>query len=381
MGETPLLPAIPSNKFKHKIKFLSDMIVGIDLLAVLLASITITLWINQMDHENAWLSFLSESKPAISTLGAFYSFSLVFRTNICYARWWEGRSLWGTMIVNSIRIAQQARLWIHDESLVDRLNCLGIMFSYTCKAQLRGNRIEDDDEDGAELVLKGVLAQEELDMMARQTAWQAYYCIDAMRAVVDEGLKGETERGNFPDWRKNAAHRAMENTIDVLASSHGGCIKVKSTGLPVAYDDILYSIGGIFFIAACAAWAPGTGLYNPILVLTIYIVVKMIIGLGNDMEDPFGHDESDLPLEKYCMTVEYQINAVDERSHMIPYNIAYGPGSKPERNLSFSTLRRLKTSSSYSTFFSVGTRSRSSKSEQDDFEHDQMMLEMDPLVV
>lgn len=60
-------------------------------------------------------------------------------------------------------------------------------------------------------------------------------------------------------------------------------------------------------------------------VTVAYIIVKMIIGVGNDMEDPFGFDESDLPLEKFCETVEKQINAIDERAHMDPYNLAYEP--------------------------------------------------------
>lgn len=51
----------------------------------------------------------------------------------------------------------------------------------------------------------------------------------------------------------------------------------------------------------------------------------MIIGVGNDMEDPFGHDESDLPLEQFCAAIEKQINAIDERAGMLTYNLAYGP--------------------------------------------------------
>lgn len=201
---------------------------------------------------------------------------------------------------------------------------MAITFAYACKAQLRGNSIKNKVEDGANLVRRGVLAQEELDMIGKQTAWQPYYCIDAMRAVMNEGLLLNNNQ-NHPDWRLQSAHQAMENTIAKLSSTIGGCIRVKSTGLPVAYDDILNAMGCIFFLAAILAWAPGVGLYNPIIVLVAYVIVKMIVGLGNDMEDPFGHDESDLPLEKFCVTIEKQINAIDERAHMIPYNLAYGP--------------------------------------------------------
>ena len=58
---------------------------------------------------------------------------------------------------------------------------------------------------------------------------------------------------------------------------------MRSTGLPVAYDDILNMTGVIFFTAACLAWAPGAGLYNPFVVLIVYTIVKMIVGVGSDM--------------------------------------------------------------------------------------------------
>ena len=51
----------------------------------------------------------------------------------------------------------------------------------------------------------------------------------------------------------------------------------------------------------------------------------MFIGIGDDMEDPFGHDESDLPLEKFCETIETQVGAVTNRATILPYNLAYGP--------------------------------------------------------
>eukprot|EP00985_Skeletonema_marinoi_P022062 scaffold13849_cov142-Skeletonema_marinoi.AAC.1 len=66
----------------------------------------------------------------------------------------------------------------------------------------------------------------------------------------------------------------------------------------------------------------------------------MIIGVGSDMEDPFGHDESDLPLEKFCEEVDRQITAVDERAKLITFDIAHGPSThiSAERSSSYSTF-------------------------------------------
>ena len=125
----------------------------------------------------------------------------------------------------------------------------------------------DDEEDGLALTLRGIISEDELDIVTAQASWQAYYFIDAMRAVVHEGFT----KSDCDGWVKYTGREAMEETICTLSSSIGGCIRVKQTGLPVAYDNILYTVGYIFHTAACLAWAPGAGMYNPFLLTTVYI--------------------------------------------------------------------------------------------------------------
>lgn len=266
-------------KWVHKIEYLYEMIVGVDLFMVFTAASVITFFANHIIGNN-WMSFISDSKPAIATLGAFYSFALVFRTHICYARWWEGRILWGTIIVTSIRITQQAHLWIENPVLIQRLSRLAMIFCYCCKSQLRGAGIQDESEGGAQLFQKRIISQEELDIMSAQGGWQPFYCIDAMRASIAAGLKSNE---NQDGWERNAAQAAMEASIVTLSTSIGGCIRVRSTGLPVAYDDILNMTGVIFFTVACLAWSSGMGPYNPFVVAIVYTIVKMIVGVGSDM--------------------------------------------------------------------------------------------------
>ncbi|KAK1745821.1 hypothetical protein QTG54_003745 [Skeletonema marinoi] len=66
------------------------------------------------------------------------------------------------------------------------------------------------------------------------------------------------------------------------------------------------------------------------------------------MEDPFGHDESDLPLEKFCEEIDKQITAVDERAKIITFDLATGPAAHvpSERTSSYSTFPSSTSSSS-----------------------------------
>ena len=70
--------------FRHKAEFVFETIRGWDLPIVFVLSMIVTVAVG---HTNENLPFLSHSTAAVGTLGALYSFALVFRTNICYSRW------------------------------------------------------------------------------------------------------------------------------------------------------------------------------------------------------------------------------------------------------------------------------------------------------
>ena len=73
---------VGQSRWRHKLEYLKDMIIGVDLLIVAAVASIITFGVSRLGSESEWMSFISASKPATSMLGAFYSFALVFRTNI-----------------------------------------------------------------------------------------------------------------------------------------------------------------------------------------------------------------------------------------------------------------------------------------------------------
>jgi len=48
-----------------------------------------------------WLEDVESCKNAVSVLGSLFVFTLVFRFNACYDRWWESRIFWGDIIYQS----------------------------------------------------------------------------------------------------------------------------------------------------------------------------------------------------------------------------------------------------------------------------------------
>ncbi len=267
----------------------------------------------------------SELNTITIFLGGFLSFALVFRTNICYARWWEGRCLWGSLIYAAINVVQQGRTWIHDENRLHRLACAAIAFGYACKAHLRSSSLEVDDGDF--LVEKGILCQEELDAIEVQQGWQPYYFLDVMRAVINQECDGALKTAANTMMSVGVAqHMALEDSINVLSTAIGGMIRVKATGLPQGYNNFILILSIVFFAVASIRFTPDVGWWTPVIIGVIYHVVRLIMVIGDCMEDPFGTASiTDLPADLYCDAIGRQIKAVYDRKIILSYNLGIGP--------------------------------------------------------
>eukprot|EP00580_Thalassiosira_gravida_P016481 CAMPEP_0201676062 /NCGR_PEP_ID=MMETSP0494-20130426/40989_1 /ASSEMBLY_ACC=CAM_ASM_000839 /TAXON_ID=420259 /ORGANISM="Thalassiosira gravida, Strain GMp14c1" /LENGTH=564 /DNA_ID=CAMNT_0048158683 /DNA_START=28 /DNA_END=1722 /DNA_ORIENTATION=- len=257
------------------------------------------------------IEYLSASKASVGFFSGFLGFSLVFRTNICYNRWWEGRCLWGALIFAAINLAQQGQCWIKDKQSLRALCCAIVTFPYACKAQLRGASIM---EDGEYLLQRGLLNSDQLAIVTKRDGWQPYYFMGAMRAAINIDLEkskaASRNKFSFKSETTDSQILIFENSLTTLATSIGGLIRVKSTGLPAAYDLLFSIIFSIFFLIATLAWAPTLGWYTPIIIGVLRFTVKLIIVIGSELEDPFGDDVTDLPMHKFCEAIETQIEAI-----------------------------------------------------------------------
>jgi len=251
--------------------------------------------------------YLENSAAVAAVYGGFLSFVLVFRTNVCYARWWEGRCLWGQLIFAAVQLSQQGAAWIDDESRKLRLVNMTVVFAWACKAQLRGHTLQSEPEEGRALVERGLLEEAELEEISEQSGWQPYYCLDVIRAVAEGSFCQQASEVRVPRVI------ALEATLTELSKAIGGSIRVKATGLPTSYDNFLGCFVALFFVTAPLAWAPGLAWYAPVLSTVLYTVIRALIVLGDQLEDPFGPDPCDHPLARFCRVVESQCTVVLKR--------------------------------------------------------------------
>lgn len=100
------------------------------------------------------------------------------------------------------------------------------------------------------------------------------------------------------------------NGIAALTEAMGEAERVLNTPLPIAYNiafsqiTLIYVYTLPFQLFMSLGWLtiPGT-------VVAAYIILG-ISTIGNEIENPFGHDTNDLPLDSYCQELAAELDMI-----------------------------------------------------------------------
>ena len=102
----------------------------------------------------------------------------------------------------------------------------------------------------------------------------------------------------------------IERMIDVL----GACERILKTPVPYSYSMFLKKFIFLYvitlpigFVATFAWWSV------PVVMLVFYILVSVEL-IAEEIEDPFGVDENDLPLDALCDTIEENVSEIFART-------------------------------------------------------------------
>jgi putative membrane protein len=222
---------------------------------------------------------------------------LVFRTNTAYERYWEGRKLWGSIVNDSRNLAWQIWVIIGEVEPEDRANKIAAMrlveaFSVACKLSLKSEPV---NRELAELISESQYLQLQKSK------------IPALQIVswIGDYLQQQYKRGNDILHYSHVVlmQTILKNMIDCL----GGCERILRTPLPLAYTIhlkqllLIYCLLLPFQIVHELGW--GT---SPIVALISFTLFG-IEEIGLEIENPFGDDPNDLPLDAICTTIKRNI--------------------------------------------------------------------------
>lgn len=227
---------------------------------------------------------------AHTILGVVLGLLIVFRTNSSYDRFWEGRKLWGAIVNTSRNLARAAAVFAGPADDFARLVAAYVI---TVKRTLRA------DNDLSELE-----PYAPADVIARaQEAGNppsilAYQLTDWIRRQRDDGKLDSIMAAQF------------EERVGFLVDFQGGCERILKTPIPFVYAVHIKHLLFVYLLTLPFVLVPMIGWFAPLAVGIIAFGLLGIEDAGVEIEDPFGDDPNDLPLDDICGVIARDTQAM-----------------------------------------------------------------------
>jgi ion channel-forming bestrophin family protein len=266
------------------IRILWKQLIFISLLATL---IIMLLHLLPKAHQDQLSDYTKELTAIYSLIGFVMSLLLLFRTNGAYDRWWEGRKLWGA-IVNDCRSGfLKITIRISSEEDKKEFERLFNLYIYNAKNNLRANKnslvfqkYENPSKDNSPvLVMKLIYIK--------------------LRALEKQG---ELSQGDLIQ---------IDVNLNGLIASLGGCQRIKNTPIPFSYSIFIKKFIFLYVITLPIVFFHFDYWAVLITAFVFYAFVSMEV-LAEEIEDPFGTDANDLPLDQICQTIKQDLNNIIE---------------------------------------------------------------------
>ena len=232
------------------------------------------------------------SNAVHSLLGFVLSLFLVFRTNTAYDRWWEGRKQWGSLVNVSRTLAIRVREFTTNADAHEHFNEAIPGFAKSLRDHLRPR-------------------QPDLPVLPGITEFAgATHAPNAWAQTMERRAAELLSKGEITAQEHWLLAQNLERMIDVL----GACERILKTPVPYSYSMFLKKFIFIYvvtlpigFVATFEWWS------IPVVMLVLYILVSVEL-IAEEIEDPFGVDENDLPLDGLCETIEGNVAEILSRS-------------------------------------------------------------------
>lgn len=220
---------------------------------------------------------------------------LVFRTNASYDRWWEGRKLWGAIVNTCRNLARSAVVHLHDTpERLDKVMRLVRAFPPAATHLLRNTQ----------------WSAPELFSAADSTRHLARsHPPLAICTALSEELKEAHRARQLSDIVFTALDADCHQLVDCI----GACERIHKTPVPFAYVVHLRRALVIYCATLPLALIGTFGWWNLLIVYLVSYILFGIEEIGVEIEDPFGDDENDLPLEQISETIDRNVRAFREK--------------------------------------------------------------------
>lgn len=223
--------------------------------------------------------FLEKLVTVYQLIGFVISLLLVFRTNTAYDRWWEGRRKWGELVNDTRNFGVKLNSILTDEADKAYFGRMISNFTFAMKEHLRSGVIWNELN----------LTSDELQLLERKN-----HVPLAIVGLMYEKLHVLKTKGLISEGE----YMALDTNINAFMNACGACERIKKTPIPFSYSIFLKKFIFIYVVSMPLAFVTSFGYFAAFIATFVFYVLVSMEVLAEEIENPFGHDDNDLPTDQ-----------------------------------------------------------------------------------
>ncbi|MCW5313473.1 hypothetical protein GTQ43_06515 [Nostoc sp. KVJ3] len=243
---------------------------------------------------------------AVLSFNIGFTLLLVFRTNTAHDRFWEGRQLWGSLVNTSRNLTRGILIIVKEKTSQDRIEKEAILrlvtaFAIAMKLHLRSEPL--DTQLASIMSEKQYLQLQDTNHPPLQIAYW-----------IGDYLQYQHDYKYLNVYQLTTLHNCVDELVDIL----GGCERILKTPLPLIYTIKLRQLLLIFCLILPLEIVSFLNWWTGLIMAFVSFTLLSIEQIGSEIEEPFGFDPNDLPLNAICNTIS---NNVEELIRLASKNV------------------------------------------------------------
>lgn len=225
------------------------------------------------------------ASAVLSVLGIGASVFIGFRNTTAYNRWWEARTLWGNVIINSR--ATHNTLYSVDTGapemapILDRMRRRQVRYAWQLAADLRGvtavpGVADLTPEDSIDITATDLLTRQAVDIQTLSAA------------------------GNIDDQ----ARVMLMGVNTALVTAQSGLERIRNEPIPLQYEIFIRALAWFFSVMAFSrldgSSHPYAGVGIGLLLMVVFIGAER---LGHFIEQPMNNSIFDIAMFRFCTII------------------------------------------------------------------------------
>ena len=226
-----------------------------------------------------------------AVFGIALSLFLGFRNNASYERWWEARRLWGHLVYD-VRSLGRTTETLMGADHPERRGLLNdaVAFSHFLRGGLRKRTVT---EDATRFIGKDVAEQ----------AAAAANPADFMLRRMGQRLGVLYHAGDID----SVGVRMLDERLTAFAATQAANERIANTPLPFAYSLLVHRTAYLYCFLVPFGLTASVGWFAPFFAALVAYVFFGLDALSEELENPYGCEENDLPLNALCRVNEISV--------------------------------------------------------------------------